>query len=153
MLQGHDVVDDLFVNGEVADGADDGKAFRGRVFASLMVDEHHGAVALWDDGVAIEQEGGVDEVDGFFLGERLWGDHLERLTLERGVEDDFFAGELDVERDDGLDRRVGKIDFDGRVAADGRVSGGGRGGGRRGAGIALGIWSGQWGGVLSRDRG
>ena len=138
MLQGHDVVDDLLILGKIADGTDDWETFRGRVFASLMVDKHDGAIALWDDGVAVEQEGGVDEVDGFFLGERLWGDHLEGLPLEGGVEDDFFAGELDVEGNDGLDGRIGEVDFDGRVAADGRVSGRGGGGGRRGAGVALG---------------
>ena len=103
-----------------------------------MVDKHHGAIALWDDGVAIEQEGGVDEVDGFFLRKRLRGDHFEGLPLEGGVEDDIFAGELDVERDDGLDGRIGEVDLDGRVAADGGVTSGWGGCWWRGAGVALG---------------
>ena len=151
MLQGHDVVDDLLILGKIADRTDDGEAFRGRVFASLMVDKHHGAIALWDDGVAIEQEGGVDEVDGFFLRKRLWGDHLERLALEGGVEDDFFAGELYVERNDGLDGRIGEVDLDGRVAADGGVTSVWGGCWWWGAGVALGRGSGLRGSVLSRD--
>jgi hypothetical protein len=61
----------------------------------------------------------MNEIDRLCFGQWLGGDHLEGLSLEGGVEDNLFAGELDVKGNDRLDRCVGEVDLDGGVAANG----------------------------------
>ena len=83
-----------------------------------MVDQFRGGGVDVDDRIAIEQQRGFNKSDGVFLGEKLRRDDAELLTLQAGVEDEFFTCELGVERDDCLNGSAGKIDFDRSTLAD-----------------------------------